>query len=332
MAESLARRLRVILGAEAAAYAGLGAWLCVERGWTFAAAVAVVALIALGWRAAFIAGTYAIAWRHGSAAPPGLERGVLELLLHALKELGAWTLVYAGPQAFVRRFMGDGRPPGGTGARLPVLLVPGYVSNRGMWWAFGRALAARGETVWPVTLEPVYASIDSLADAVAERIEEFRTAARTPQVVLVAHSMGGLVARAYLRDHGAAAVARLITIGTPHHGSVLAVLGAGQNAREMEPGSAWLAALARSEARGLPVPCTAISSVHDNLVAPQTSGMHPAARNLPLAGVGHVSLGFSRAVLEMVAADLDAANAAAGVRSAAPRAAAASGAGVHSRP
>jgi hypothetical protein len=60
--------------------------------------------------------------------------------------------------------------------------------------------------------------------------------------------------------------------------------------------------------------------------------MHPAARNLPLAGVGHVSLGFSRAVLEMVAADLDAANAAAGVRSAAPRAAAASGAGVHSRP
>jgi len=129
--------------------------------------------------------------------------------------------------------------------------------------------------------------------------------------VLVTHSMGGLVARAYLRDYGGARVARLVTLGGPHHGSVHAYLGAGANARQMEPGSAWLEGLAQSEARGVPVPFTSIFSHHDNFVAPQTSSVHPAARNIGLAAIGHVSLAFSRQVLEIVVAEVDAANAAA---------------------
>jgi triacylglycerol esterase/lipase EstA (alpha/beta hydrolase family) len=163
--------------------------------------------------------------------------------------------------------------------------------------------------VWAVTLEPVYASIDVLAEVLAVRIDELRAATGMPQIVLVTHSMGGLVARAYLRDQGAAKIARLVTLGAPHHGSVHAHLGAGLNGRQMEPGSEWLAALARSEAPGPSVPFTSIFSVHDNFVAPQTSSVHPAARNVPVAGIGHVSLAFSDEVIELVAAELAAANA-----------------------
>ena len=69
--------------------------------------------------------------------------------------------------------------------------------------------------------------------------------------MIVAHSMGGLVARAYLRRHGGAQVARVITLGTPHHGTALANLAPGSNARQMSrPGgqpNAWLAQLAASE-------------------------------------------------------------------------------------
>jgi hypothetical protein len=100
-----------------------------------------------------------------------------------------------------------------------------------------------------------------------------------------------------------------VTIGSPHRGSVHAQLGGGRNAREMEPGSDWLAALEKSEARGVPVPFTSIYSYHDNFVAPQTSAAHPAARNVPVAGVGHLSLPRSKEVLEIVAGELDAANA-----------------------
>jgi pimeloyl-ACP methyl ester carboxylesterase len=163
-----------------------------------------------------------------------------------------------------------------------------------------------------VTLEPVYTSIDNLARVLADRIDELRAATGARQVVLVTHSMGGLIARAYLRDHSAAKVARLVTIGAPHHGSVHAYLGAGENAREMAPGSRWLEALARSEEGRLSLPFTSIYGVHDNFVAPQASSVHPAARNVPVAGIGHVSLGFSEKVVGLVVAELDAANASRG--------------------
>jgi pimeloyl-ACP methyl ester carboxylesterase len=308
--ETLARRLRLILGAEAAAYSALGAWLCVSRGWGLAAAAGVAVIIALGWRLALLSVMYAVAWRHRSETPPEFRRSVLALLPHALREVAVWLAGYTALQPFVRVFMGDGRPPRAGGWRLPVLLVHGYVSNRGVWWVFRRALEARGETVWAVTLEPVYGAIDSLVEPLAARIDELLAATGAQQIVLVTHSMGGLVARAYLRDHGGAKIAGLVTLGGPHHGSVHAYLGAGANARQMEPGSPWLEALARSEAPGFAVPFTSIFSHHDNFVAPQTSSVHPAARNLPLAGIGHVSLAFSGEALELVAAELDAANAA----------------------
>jgi len=317
--ETLARRLRLILGVEVGAYVALGAWLCAGRGWGLAPAVGVALVIALGWRVAFILVTYALAWRHRSETPPEFRRNVLALLPHVLREAGAWTAGYTALQPFVRVFMGDSRPPRARGARLPVLLVHGYVSNRGLWWVFRRALEARGETVWAVTLEPVYGTIDSLVDPLAARIDELLAATGAQQVVLVTHSMGGLVARAYLRDYGGAKVARLVTLGGPHHGSLHAYLGAGANARAMEPGSPWLEALGRSEARGFAVPFTSIFSHHDNFVAPQTSSVHPAARNVPLAGIGHVSLVFSREVLELVAAELHAANAAVRRESVEPR-------------
>jgi pimeloyl-ACP methyl ester carboxylesterase len=316
--ETLSRRLRLVLATEAAVYVALGGWLWAVRGWAPVAAFAAAVLIALGWRTACILVVYALAWRHRSEVPPELRRSFLALLPHAVREVWWWIAVYAGPQAFVQSFAGDDDPPQTSGGRLPVLLVHGYVCNRGAWWWFGRRLAARGEAVWAVTLEPVYAPIDVLARVLAARIDELRAATGARQVVLVTHSMGGLTARAYLRDHGAAKVARLVTIGAPHHGSVHAHLGAGRNARQMEPGSAWLEALARAEEGKRFPPFVSIYSVHDNFVAPQASSAHPAARNVPLAGVGHVSMGFSAEVVERVAAEVDAANAADAVARAGP--------------
>jgi hypothetical protein len=77
----------------------------------------------------------------------------------------------------------------------------------------------------------------------------------------------------------------------------------------MEPGSAWLAALAEADESGLGVPFVSIFSHHDNFVAPQTSGAHPAARNVALAGVGHLTMLFARRVRDVVERELDAANA-----------------------
>jgi triacylglycerol esterase/lipase EstA (alpha/beta hydrolase family) len=63
------------------------------------------------------------------------------------------------------------------------------------------------------------------------------------RVILAGHSMGGLASRADLRHHGGDRVARLIRPGSPHHGSGIAHLGPGRNARQMELGSPRLMTL-----------------------------------------------------------------------------------------
>jgi pimeloyl-ACP methyl ester carboxylesterase len=69
-------------------------------------------------------------------------------------------------------------------------------------------------------------------------------------LVVVAHSMGGLVARSYMQEHaqqvgafagqpGGARVVKLITLGTPHHGSPMA----NGPARDARAGLGWGSAL-----------------------------------------------------------------------------------------
>jgi len=112
--------------------------------------------------------------------------------------------------------------------------------------------------------------------------------------------MGGLVCRAYLRAHGAARVACLVTIAAPHHGTEIARLGFGKCAREMTPGTHWLAELAAWESRSESPPAVALFSYYDNYIAPQESSMLPWARNAPLPTLGHVEMYFSRRVAARV--------------------------------
>ncbi len=120
--------------------------------------------------------------------------------------------------------------------------------------------------------------------------------------------MGGLAARAYLRAQGPARVAKLITLGTPHHGTRTAPLGLGANARQMEPRSVWLESLARGESSAAAaVPVTSIYSSDDNVIVPRESSVLDDAKNVRLSGIGHVSLAFSAPVRDMVLAEIAAA-------------------------
>lgn len=58
------------------------------------------------------------------------------------------------------------------------------------------------------------------AQLLSDRIEAVKAAARWPKVDIVAHSMGGLIAREYIETlDGGGNIDQLITIGTPHSGS-----------------------------------------------------------------------------------------------------------------
>ncbi|MFC0168819.1 esterase/lipase family protein [Pseudoduganella danionis] len=182
-------------------------------------------------------------------------------------------------------------PPGQHG--LPVLLIHGYGCNSGYWRPLSGLLNQAGIAHLGVDLEPPGASIDDFAPQVRAAIEQLCAATGQQRVVIVGHSMGGLVARAYLRRYGADAVARVITLGTPHQGTALSLAryGPGQNVQQMLYDSEWLRTLAAGEAnlqRGL---FSTIYTLHDNIVAPAQSALLTGARQLAFEGIGHVALG-----------------------------------------
>lgn len=187
---------------------------------------------------------------------------------------------------------------------LSVLLIHGYGCNSGYWHHLSRKLSAAKITHHAVDLEPVFGEIDDYIPAIHAAIETLRRESGQQQVVIVAHSMGGLVARAYLSKHGAAHIARIITLGVPHHGTGLAEVGIGKNSDQMrctdDNPNSWLRQLAEKENPAHYALFVNIFSHHDNIVSPQTSSCLNGARNLAVSGIGHVSLAFHPKTQAMV--------------------------------
>ncbi|ATQ78161.1 hypothetical protein CR152_29345 [Massilia violaceinigra] len=189
-------------------------------------------------------------------------------------------------------------------AAPPVLLLHGYGCNSGYWTHLTRELDAARISYASLDLEPVLAGIDDFVPLVQRAADALCEASGAQRIIIVAHSMGGLVARAYLREHGSARVAHVFTLGTPHHGTSLASKGVGVNASQMRrqasgeaPESAWLRALGASESAATRALITSFYTHHDNIVAPQTSSVLEGARNIAFGGVGHVALCRNRRVL-----------------------------------
>jgi triacylglycerol lipase len=190
---------------------------------------------------------------------------------------------------------------------LPVLLIHGYGCNSGYWQVLARRLRKARITFHAVDLEPVFGDIDSYVAQTAAAMDRLRSATGQDRVILVGHSMGGLVARACVRANGLDRIARVITIGTPHAGTGLARFGLGENSRQMRRHvhgtdggcSEWLAELAASEVPGR-MPLVSIYSRHDNIVVPHGSALVDGAKNIGFDGVGHVALGSDPAVITCI--------------------------------
>jgi pimeloyl-ACP methyl ester carboxylesterase len=297
-----ARRISQLLVLVQAAAALLIGWALLRRGAAPWAALlgglgAVAAL-----RLAINLNNFAVAARFASATPDGFRLGPRARLRLVAEEFCASMLLsnwrMARASAATRIYPDSERPP--------VLLLHGYGCNSAYWTHLTPLLDAARISHATVDLEPVVAAIDDYVPAVERAVESLCAATGAPQVTIVAHSMGGLVARAWMRAHGHARLARLVTLGTPHHGTALARLGLGENAVQMRQGARWLRLLADSEDAATRALVTSIYTHHDNIVSPQTSSVLPGARNIEFGGIGHVALGANPRVLAEVMREISA--------------------------
>lgn len=186
------------------------------------------------------------------------------------------------------------RPILNDAARPAVLLVHGYMCNRASWRHWIREGLPANWNVATISLEPVYAPVEEYAESLHRAVEQLRADSGAERVTLVCHSMGGLAARAFLRAKGHDAVARVITIGTPHHGTVFARFAHGANTRQMRRTSDYVRLLAESEEL---VEFICFASQHDNLVVPRDSQVLLGAEAVWFEKIGHLAMTASDEVL-----------------------------------
>lgn len=202
---------------------------------------------------------------------------------------------------------GSGKPvlPAAEGSPAPpvVVLVPGYLMTSGCLWPLARHLRRFGFRTLLFDASDCRRSIVEHATVLCDHAARY-VPAGTP-VVLLGHSMGGMVCRLAASRWRTDQLPLLgvVAVGSPHRGTMLWSLGLGPAAREMRPGAELLADLARAE-EGVAYRRIGVYSRFDELVIPNEHGRWPGARAVDVGDVGHFMLVLDRRVADILAAEI----------------------------
>ncbi|MEV4639875.1 alpha/beta fold hydrolase [Actinoplanes sp. NPDC049548] len=210
------------------------------------------------------------------------------LLLLAAAAILVAVVAVAGVRFLNRR---DPGPRADQSRPGPVLLVPGYGGSRTALSRLAERLRATGRDATVLTLP---------GDGTGDLREQARTLAAAadaalaggaPSVDVVGYSAGGVVTRLWVDREGGANVARrVITLGSPQHGSRVAGAGAAfapgqcpQACRQLAPGSSLLDSLDDEVPDGLP--WLSIWTENDETVQPPDSARLDGAVNVPVQSI-----------------------------------------------
>lgn len=287
----LARLLRLTLTAQMTSGAVLGYWL-------MDGSLALTVVCALGLPLLLSLATIfytAIVSRPGERAAAWWSALAGECFASTRIFLLRQPWAFAAPQ--IKRHTGNAE-------RIPVLLLHGFICNYRVWDSLVPALRTQGHTVLAINLEPPFTSIDDYAIQVERAVQALRAASGQPTVALVAHSMGGLAVRAWMRGFGSLVAAKVITLGTPHAGTAMPQWLALSNTRQMAWHSDWLAELAATETDALRSKFRIGITPQDNIVFPQRAQTLPGVAPRVFDGHGHLQLCTSAEVRHWVCQEL----------------------------
>ncbi|MGF0225595.1 esterase/lipase family protein [Dietzia natronolimnaea] len=228
---------------------------------------------------------------------------------------------------------------------VPVILVHGTGLNGGNSWAtFGAALAAEGYCVWAPTVgaPPGLGStggFDSLTGAsapqLAAEIDRVRALTGAPEVDLVGHSQGAIIASYVTATTRRDAVRTVVTLGVDPAQSgegppefvteLLEIVAPGLGLSDLEATQAWLGEEGVPYARG--VRYVAVVSDYDELTGPVTAPVVPDFVDLRVVRLqdgcevdrsGHLTVLASPRAVDLVTDALGGTHAVAGGAASAP--------------
>lgn len=165
-----------------------------------------------------------------------------------------------------------------------VVLVHGMTDTSAVFKPMTRFLEQRGWRVHSLDLMPSNGDLE--LDHLATQLEQFITANLLGEQSfdLVGFSMGGLVSRYYVqRLGGLERVQRLVTIASPHNGTLAAHLSKRPGCVQMRPNSTFLLDLNRDIHQLEKLRFTSIWTPMDLMIVPAHSSIVPVGRNLKVS-------------------------------------------------
>jgi triacylglycerol lipase len=178
----------------------------------------------------------------------------------------------------------------------PVLLVPGYGGQTGSLSVLAARIRATGRRATVVRL-PGSGTGSLITDAaVLNAAVERALRGGAPSVDVIGYSAGGVVALLWARDdNGTGKARRVVTLGSPFHGTRLAADATGflpgacpAACQQLVPGSPLLAQLTRTAVPSRPR-WVSLWTTDDEVVMPADSARLAGAANVPIQAVcpGH---------------------------------------------
>lgn len=188
---------------------------------------------------------------------------------------------------------GSGRPAVGQATPGPVLLVPGYGGDARSFDVLLAAFRAQGRPASVVTL-PGEGTGDLRAQAaVVDAAVRAAEAAGARSVDLIGYSAGGVVVRLWSHSYdGAGRARRIISLGSPQHGTQLAGLAAALvpgacplACQQLAAGSDVLQSLNRGDETPDGPRWVSLWSAADEVVTPPDTASLAGALDVPLQSV-----------------------------------------------
>jgi len=251
--------------------------------------------------------SYFLAWYENANQNPKLiaarftPRSLLLALWLILLETGLLSVtVLVNPFGWLH----TGQTTASPQQQTPILLLHGLFHNRACWWFVKLRLRLHGYHNLHTLNLPPWKDAESLTELIALRVDALRHAIGGEKVILVGHSMGGILARNYLQRRGGAdKVAKLILLGAPNQGSKLIPFAVTRLARVLLPNSEFLQRLNQADfPAGIPV--TNIYTRHDNMVVPSSNCKLRSVAEVELETLGHIALLYHPKALNALTAAL----------------------------
>lgn len=179
-------------------------------------------------------------------------------------------------------------------AGTPIILIHGIIDNHTVFAFLRRTLKRRGfGRVITLNYSPLSDDIPRVARRLKSLVEKVRRETGYERVHVIGHSMGGVVARYYVQCLGGdTRVHTLVTLGSPHSGTLPAYLVPHSVVKQMRPDSPIVKEL-DAPTNGCRTRMVAIWSDLDQMIIPKRNAriVHPDlnARNVFVRGVGHMS-------------------------------------------